>query len=62
MGLLVQPCIACHNEVRIVGSNYEQYGRVEVCINGTWGTICGNFWNDSDASVVCAQLGFSSNG
>ena len=34
-------------------------GRVEVCINQVWGTICSNLWGDTDAKVVCNQLGHS---
>ena len=40
------------------GTNVE--GRVEVCIHSVWRTVCSDSWDNRDAAVACAQLGFSS--
>ena len=37
-------------------------GRVEVLINGHWGTVCNNSQEHIIAKAVCSQLGFSQTG
>ena len=34
-------------------------GRVELCLNNAWGTICDLGFDTDDATVICQQLGFA---
>ena len=53
----------CDNgSVRLVsesGSSFRRYGRVEVCVQESWNTICSQYFNELVATVVCHQLGYS---
>ena len=54
-------------DVRLVDGRQPYEGRVEICFNETWSTICDRIsrspwsrsWNISEADVVCKQLGYS---
>lgn len=45
-------------EVRLVDGTASYEGRVEVSYDGSWGTICHDYWELPEASVFCRQLGF----
>ena len=56
--------MVCPTEVRIRSSNtqFKNIGRVEVCVNGSWFFVCDSVWEDNDASLICNQLGYSTDG
>ena len=47
--------------LRVAGGDTPNMGRVEVCYNGEWGTICDKGWDTNDVKVACYQLGFERN-
>ena len=56
------PNRTCENgDVRLVNGRYPSEGRVEVCYNNHWGTVCHDGWGQADSNVVCGELGYPQN-
>ena len=57
----VSPIADCHeSHVRLVGGFARNEGRVEVCVDGRWGTVCNI--QEEVPEYVCSQLGFPMEG
>ena len=48
--------------VRLVNGSSTQEGRVELCVNDIWGSVCDEGWDSTDGRVVCLQLGYDIQG
>ena len=64
-------CLFCtpdctNGQVRLMNgtapADGQREGRVEICYNDIYGTVCNDFWDELDATVVCRQLGFNGSG
>ena len=51
-----------NGDIRLVNGRSVNEGRVEVCYDNHWGTVCDNYWSSTDAKVVCKQLGYATIG
>ena len=54
--------VCINGDVRLADGTGNFSGRVEICFNNVWGTVCDDDWDRNDAEVVCQQLEFNPNG
>ena len=47
-----------HGDVRLIDGPNDFNGRVEICDEEEWKSVCDHGWNRNDAFVVCRQLGY----
>lgn len=47
-------------DLRLFGGETINKGNVQICFNNAWGSVCHDSWDNNDATVACAQLGFVS--
>ena len=60
--LLSAEDVCTPGSVRLANSTDGMEGRLEVCLDNVWGTVCQDLFGYDEARVVCGQLGFSSEG
>lgn len=51
--------VRCDEEdIRLIDGRTGLEGRVEICWNGFWRSVCDDKWSYREAQVVCRELGY----
>ena len=49
----------CFTDVRLINGRHAAEGVVKVLLGKRWYGVCDDMWDDTDAKIVCKQLGYS---
>ena len=60
VGVRCAPSTCSNGDTRLEDGDSQFAGRLEVCLNGLWGTVCDGFFSDVDAAVACKSLNLPS--
>jgi hypothetical protein len=52
-------CAVDDRTIRLVDGVNQYEGRVEVSVDGVWGSVCDDGFDVRDAAVACRQLGYA---
>lgn len=54
--------VCTHGELRLQDGPNVRAGRLELCVNNVWGTVCANTFDEGDAALACATMNFERQG
>ena len=60
VGVRCSEAVCTTGEARLVDGDSQYAGRLEICVNGIWGTVCDDLFNNVDATVACKTLNLPS--
>lgn len=46
----------------LTGGEVYSEGKVEICLNNEWESVCSDMWDATEVGVVCRQLGLPASG
>ena len=52
--------VCTNGDVRLADGDSQYAGRLEICLNGIWGSVCDDLFSNNGAQVACKSLNLPS--